>query len=405
MSSYKSYYLEALGDSGSQPVRTGGLAKQTVDTPNYHEIVAKGGAHPMNPYLRDDVKVETPIGIGQIDSLGNTAAESWAYSLTGGLSASSALGIGSYFNNFDDADAKAVRSFYENARGSDVQGLVTIGEFPKTIGLVASSAKRIASAMRSLKRLDITGAFAAIGLETGRHQRNVIRGANSLRKSGNVSSIERFASGTWLEMQYGWKPLLYEIEGAITLLDQEWAVNDIDILIKGSGSERFGVNSPLPLPGGINLPFSSAKGFAMGEGRARVKYTCGFRVINPVLRNTSSIGLTNLGEVAWEFTPWSFVSDWVFPIGAWISSLTALHGLSFVKGCKSSSIQWDVHASLYETNGFPVSLEASASKQYTRRTIIQAPPSTLIGLRPKDLDEAFNLTKAVTSLALLSSVR
>lgn len=46
----------------------------------------------------------------------------------------------------------------------------------------------------------------------------------------------------------------------------------------------------------------------------------------------------------------------------------------------------------------------SCSREYLKleRELINGPPSALIGLRPKDLDEALNVTKVVTSLALFN---
>lgn len=408
---HTSFYETAPTYNGNRAIVNGEDFAVKNMTPNFRKIIEAGGSLPMNPYQRRVDILYTPVGQGLTDGAVDTLYDlvwydSWLY---GSLSTTNALGsITSYRDNFLDADAKAVRSFYENARGTDVQALVTLGELPKTLGLVASSAKRIAGFMRGMKRLDVTGAFNSLGLETGRHYRNVTRGANSLKKSGTAKNIKDFASNTWLEVQYGWKPLLYEIEGAVGLLDNQWAHTDYDLLIKGSGSEKFGIQSDLPTPDSL-LPSPYWDGVARGGGKCKVRYTCAFRVIHPTLRNASSIGLTNLGEVAWELTPYSFVIDWFVPIGAYISSLTALYGLDFVRGCKTETIKFSGEAVLSATRKYqslemtPVSLSCSRDYKDCTRTLINAPPSPLIGLRPKDLDEALNVTKAVTSLALMNN--
>jgi hypothetical protein len=37
----------------------------------------------------------------------------------------------------------------------------------------------------------------------------------------------------------------------------------------------------------------------------------------------------------WEILPFSFVADWFLPIGPYLESLTAFHGLDFVSGSKT----------------------------------------------------------------------
>jgi hypothetical protein len=52
------------------------------------------------------------------------------------------------------------------------------------------------------------------------------------------------------------------------------------------------------------------------------------RVDNPTLRAASEAGLTNPLSVAWEMTPFSWVADYFLKIGGFLSSFTALEGLT-----------------------------------------------------------------------------
>jgi len=47
------------------------------------------------------------------------------------------------------------------------------------------------------------------------------------------------------------------------------------------------------------------------------------------------LGLLNPVSLAWELVSWSFVVDWVVPIGPMFQALTAPAGLSFVDGTVS----------------------------------------------------------------------
>jgi hypothetical protein len=46
----------------------------------------------------------------------------------------------------------------------------------------------------------------------------------------------------------------------------------------------------------------------------------------------NQLGLLNPLSFAWEITPWSFVVDWLIPIGPVLSALTAPVGLNFISG-------------------------------------------------------------------------
>ena len=58
---------------------------------------------------------------------------------------------------------------------------------------------------------------------------------------------------------------------------------------------------------------------------------------NPLLRALSSFGIANLGTIAWELVPFSFVVDWLLPVGDWIDSFDALLGYTSVT-CSVSTI-------------------------------------------------------------------
>lgn len=65
-------------------------------------------------------------------------------------------------------------------------------------------------------------------------------------------------------------------------------------------------------------------------------------VRNPNLHLASQLGLTNPASVAYELVPYSFVLDWVLPLGPFLSSLTDFSGLDIsnaymTKVCKGVS--------------------------------------------------------------------
>lgn len=51
------------------------------------------------------------------------------------------------------------------------------------------------------------------------------------------------------------------------------------------------------------------------------------RITNPFAHTVDSIGVLNPALVLWEKVPFSFVVDWVLPIGSWLQQLPPLLGL------------------------------------------------------------------------------
>ena len=69
------------------------------------------------------------------------------------------------------------------------------------------------------------------------------------------------------------------------------------------------------------------------EDKVGVQLT--YKLSSPVLAELSSLGLINPAEIIWELTRYSFVVDWLIPVGGWLSSLTSDVGYSFVSGSLS----------------------------------------------------------------------
>jgi hypothetical protein len=74
------------------------------------------------------------------------------------------------------------------------------------------------------------------------------------------------------------------------------------------------------------------------RGTSRLVY----KVQNMDLAAFASLGLTNPLEIVWELLPYSFVLDWLVPVGRYLSVLDADMGLQFLDGYWSTltSVEW-----------------------------------------------------------------
>lgn len=132
---------------------------------------------------------------------------------------------------------------------------------------------------------------------------------------------------SWLELQYGWRPLLSDIYGAV----QQLSKPDREPLIHCNGYAESRER--------LKTACGSVTGRSSASIEHDVTHKCWvslyYKLNNPGLATQSQLGLLNPFEIVWECLPYSFVVDWFLPIGPWMSSLTADAGFTFKGGSRS----------------------------------------------------------------------
>lgn len=193
-------------------------------------------------------------------------------------------------------------------RRSDVNLGVAFAERKQTARLVGNTAGRLARSILYLKRGKFRYATRELGLP------DLFR----LNKSGSVPE-------KWLEMQYGWKPLLSDVYGACDALARR---NKSDWIVTAKAGDRDQTDYRYAkYPIGTNYPTSNFDAFTSVATRSRgVFVRLDALPVNDLTMSLSSLGVTNPLLVGWELVPFSFIVDWFLPVGDWLSSLDALLG-------------------------------------------------------------------------------
>ena len=150
----------------------------------------------------------------------------------------------------------------------------------------------------------------------------------------------------WLELQYGWKPLLSDVYGALAHLNQV----DRGPLIHVEGRVTDTSTRDITLGTGL----SGVSCYARLETKATAYVNLWYELNSPALAEFSQLGLVNPIEICWELLPYSFVVDWFLPIGPWLSALTGDVGFSF-KGGSYSAIARERGIGSSGTSNFPSS--------------------------------------------------
>lgn len=182
-----------------------------------------------------------------------------------------------------------------------------IGEARQTFGMIADAASTLANAYLSARR----GNFAQAAKHLGLTPRDLLSGGTLSKR--------------WLELQYGWKPLMGTIYDGIAQMDPQGPELNGLVLLKGAygGSWTDEVRS-----GDANWV-----GTQTGKFGVRTVYAC--KVLTPTGYALARNGLINPLSVAWELMPFSFVVDWFVPVGSVIDAMTSTLGLEYVDGYSS----------------------------------------------------------------------
>lgn len=281
-------------------------------------------------------------------------------------------------------------------KSSDINLAQTFGERMQTVRMIGNTARRLAGCYSHLRRGRLGSALASLGSDTIEFEQRR-PGAARRYHTTYPKNPQQAASSAWLEMQYGWRPLLSDIYGGAKTLAEYHVDRESDLyLAPATVSSKAGSQET----GDLGSGFSS-------EATVGVKQRITYVVTNPLLRYSSMLGLTNPALLAWELTPFSFVVDWFLPIGSYLSSIDAAYGCQFLKGFRSvrtqsvsvgysSTYSYSPGAQIYESY-----LRLGPSEHFTLR---RSPLYTFPTVDFPKFKSPLGVNHAITAVSLLIQV-
>jgi len=207
---------------------------------------------------------------------------------------------------------------------------LAFAERKKTVDMVANAAAKLVHAVASLKNRRFKDAFSALGIDYNKKlassfNQTATELIGKSKSSFTPKTFDIFMSTHWLELQYGWLPLLSDVYGAAEFLaqqiiDREQVGRPFVVRSKGKSVDQGVVTASNPA-----FPYPREK-----AGSITVTSHCKLQV-NAVLDSQSkaalaSTGITNPALLAWELVPYSFVIDWFLPVGKYLEQINAYDG-------------------------------------------------------------------------------
>lgn len=224
---------------------------------------------------------------------------------------------------------RAKQKFFDKILENKASMAQTFAERQQAIDMAADKMTRVFRAYSAVKKGKFHKARRALGLS-----------------SRNPRSKQ--ASGQWLELVYGWLPLIGDVH---TLLNFNPFAGD---KLSASASERCTYTGHL----GSTVHSST-----------RTQFGAQVRVTDPMAGFANQAGLVNPALIAWELTPFSFVVDWFLPVGDQLDYLTALCGLDILDGYVSTKTTRDIE--MVTDNGLSISAhdETFSRELFTKSTL------------------------------------
>lgn len=194
----------------------------------------------------------------------------------------------------------ALTKLYSEVKNQKVNFAQAIAERTQTSGLILDLTSRLVRAVSAARHGNLAKAAGVL------FPRNSKQLAND-----------------WLVYQYGVRPLISDIKGCINLLQDE-PEQTFDVVVSRTKK----------LPRECLITETNMNGACVtkvySEGYATVKYKVRVKVSDPFGRFMSETGFSDVSLLAWELCPYSFVIDWLIPVGNYLQNHGAFANLEIV---------------------------------------------------------------------------
>lgn len=202
------------------------------------------------------------------------------------------------------------------------------------------------------------------------------------------------ASDVWLSYLYGWLPLINDIYGGVEQLRTGFRKEGLEFSVVRRKSTR----PPWPLSAG--RPANKAVWKPSNSYKLRGECKLYGRIADDFWSAATSIGLENPLYVAWALVPYSFVIDWVLPVGDVLSALTASNGIQFVGGYSTLNLEVEQDVEFCQYVGVTGNLPRTTSKlKAVDRQVFTDWPSPSLYIK-----SPFSSTHVISALALLTQL-
>lgn len=283
-------------------------------------------------------------------------------------------------------DIKLISRLKDRIGGSDFNMSVFLAEGHQVVGMIGDTAVKLARAYHLFRRGDVVGSIKT--MYAGRKM--------------PPKAFRRKSANNWLELQYGWLPLLGDMKDGAELL-----AHRLNVPFRQRHVVRMSKSASKQAMDNFNVAYRWSGGRSVVQ-----KQIVAF--ISEPESLPSLLGLMDPELIAWELTPFSFVVDWFLPVGDYLAArafASRLHG-TFVITTKTTMLERGIEPKVVNYDwvypGATGVWDFGNSDAYSRErvTLLREVTNSLVVPMPKvkPLDEALSWQHCLNGIALLANV-
>lgn len=295
-----------------------------------------------------------------------------------------------------DADYIAQERLYESFSAIKLNLAQFFAERQQVVNMIGSTARRVTHAMLALRKARFGDAYRALGISfDAKKQRaaeyklydylyenkKISRKGGRVTRRGTLTPEEhraiakevkrkieslprdfvvpdKLVASYWLELQYGWQPLLSDVYAASEVLSSKFRTEDFAQAV--TASAKYFERSPMQA-----YPSITTMGYGKDVGQftiqTKTKLVVLYKPTNSFKSVMAQAGLSNPALLAWELLPYSFVVDWFLPVGNYLENMKAMDGYEIKSINRTRFTKWSIDvsgdASSYSSLGGEINAE------------------------------------------------
>lgn len=288
---------------------------------------------------------------------------------------------------------KLIAKLRRKAYGSGFHPGIFAAEMPKALKMIGDSALKLRRGLLHAALGNWRGVIRNLGRPTDVATKTISKAFIGYRE-GQLT-----LSGLWLELQYGWRPLLGDLEAGSAFIAEQ--------LVGGAAALSRRVCGTRNIHSEANYSSTNVMYYRHKVTVTRLRYVITNLEASPV---TGLPSLASVAAVPWELLPYSFVCDWVVPISDYLAALRTASDLkgTVVRSCKQTTTFSDVAVNRGTWDIGPIPLSGSGETReimtFTRQVSSEIkPPLPIQDLSPGSI--ITSLTRAANAVALLKDLR
>lgn len=306
-----------------------------------------------------------------------------SYEITDGAAILVPTSCGSLYHLAGNADVDALKTLAGTQAAAKIDdpifhGAVFLGELRETIGFLRAPLRNLNKYLNSLRK----------------------RGATRGYKGRTLAS---YISDNWLQYRYGIKPLVMDVQDALEAVDS-LKEKPLTNRKTARGYHMVHENHEGSISGWFSTMWQCHK-----DIKTRIVTECRAGVLYEIdARDTFGLGLNDIPDTAWEVIPYSFVADWFWNVGDYITAITPKAGVRHLGSWTTVTIT-SVSSGDGYADAMPPGLRQEVLSPSSVETLHTVTKEREVGIdvglasKPLPFDGDFGKPRILDSLALIYS--